>query len=152
MTGFRWQFLENKSSSVWKQQEGRFENRLLGPVTSGGLVQEAFVCWCCFEHYTKEALTRKAGDDEKGKNLKKSQDLALQFVEKFLAVASGFFLLRRAIQCNHFWKCLYLQSLWFCTSPSWRALYSCLCITLGKLLENCCLQSHCALKTLPSII
>lgn len=71
-------------------------------------MQEAFVCQCCSECYTKEALTRKVGYDEKGKNLKKSQDLALQFVEKFLAVAAGFFLLRRCIQCNRFWKCLCL--------------------------------------------
>lgn len=97
MTGFRWQLLEKKPSPVWKLQEGHFENRPLGTVTSGGLVQEAFVCQCCSEHYTKEALTRKVGYDEKGKNLKKSQNLALQFVEEFLAGAAGFFLLRRCI-------------------------------------------------------
>lgn len=44
MTGFRWQLLEIKHSPVWKLQEGHFENRLLGTVTSGGLVQEVFVC------------------------------------------------------------------------------------------------------------
>lgn len=86
--------MENKPSPVWKLQEGHFESRLLGMVTSGGLVQEAFVCQCCSERYTKEALTRKVGCDEKSKNLRKSQDLALQFVGKFLAVAAGFFLLK----------------------------------------------------------
>lgn len=90
---------------MWRLQEQHFENRLLGPVASGGLVQEAFVCQCCSERYTKEVLTRKVGYDEKGKNLKKSQDLVLQFLEKFLAVAAGFFLLRRCIHCNRFWKC-----------------------------------------------
>lgn len=54
------------------------------------------------ECYTKEVLTRKVGYDEKGKNLKKSQASALQFVEKFLAVAAGIFLLRRCIHCNCF--------------------------------------------------
>lgn len=68
-------------------------------------MQEAFVCQCCSERYTKEALTRKVGYDEKGKNLKKSQDSALQFLEKFLAVATGIFLLRRCIRYNSFWKC-----------------------------------------------
>lgn len=79
---------------MWKLQEGHFENRLLGLVTSGGLVQKAFVCQCCSEHYTKEALTGKVGYDEKSKNLRKSQELALQFVGKFLAIAAGFFLLK----------------------------------------------------------
>lgn len=106
MTGFRWQLLEKKPSPAWKLQEGHFENSLLGPATSGGLGQEAFVWQCCSERYTEEVLTRKVGYEEKGKNLKKSQDLALQFVEKFLAVAVGFFLLRRCIQWNSFWKCL----------------------------------------------
>ncbi|RLW13009.1 hypothetical protein DV515_00000501 [Chloebia gouldiae] len=48
-----------------------------GPAAAAGMKKES---------YSKEVLTRKVGYDEKAKNLKKGQALALQFVEKFLAV------------------------------------------------------------------
>ncbi|KAK4827301.1 hypothetical protein QYF61_016528 [Mycteria americana] len=62
-----------------------------GPAAAAGMK-------CCSERYTKEALTRKVGYDVKGKNLKKSQDLVLQFVEEFLAVAAGPFLLVKGLE------------------------------------------------------